>query len=29
MNDILIFLAIVAVWVFLQAVLLPKMGVST
>ena len=29
MQEILIFLAIVGVWVFLQAVLLPKLGVST
>ncbi len=29
MSDILIGLAIIAVWVVLQAVILPKMGVST
>jgi hypothetical protein len=29
MSDILIGLAIIAVWVVLQAVVLPRMGVST
>jgi hypothetical protein len=29
MNGILILLAVVGLWVFLQAYLLPKLGVST
>ena len=29
MNEILILLAVIGVWIFLQAYLLPKMGVST
>jgi hypothetical protein len=29
MKELLILLAVVAVWVFLQAYLLPKLGVST
>jgi hypothetical protein len=29
MNEMLILLAIIGVWIFLQAYLLPKMGVST
>lgn len=29
MQEILILLAFVGVWIFLQAYLLPKMGVST
>jgi hypothetical protein len=29
MNELLIVLAVVAVWVFLQAYVLPKLGVST
>jgi hypothetical protein len=29
MNDILIFIGIIAVWYLLQAVILPRMGVST
>jgi hypothetical protein len=29
MNELLIVLAVVAVWVFLQVYVLPKLGVST
>ena len=29
MNELLILLVVVAVWVFLQAYLLPKLGVRT
>ncbi|OQC74133.1 MAG: hypothetical protein BWX45_00071 [Deltaproteobacteria bacterium ADurb.Bin002] len=29
MNDLLIILLVVAVWVFVQAWLLPKFGIST
>jgi len=29
MNDLLIILLVVAVWVFVQAWLLPKLGIST
>jgi hypothetical protein len=29
MNDIIIFLLIIGIWILLQAVILPKMGVST
>jgi hypothetical protein len=29
MHEILILVAVVGVWVFLQAYLLPKMGIST
>jgi hypothetical protein len=29
MNELLILLVVVAVWVFLQTYLLPKLGVST
>jgi hypothetical protein len=29
MNELLIFLVVVAAWVFLQAYLLPKLGVRT
>ena len=29
MNEVLILLAVIGVWIFLQAYLLPKMGVST
>lgn len=29
MQEILILVAVVGVWVFLQAYLLPKMGIST
>jgi hypothetical protein len=29
MKEILILVAVVGVWVFLQAYLLPKMGIST
>jgi hypothetical protein len=29
MKELLILLAVVAVWVFLQAYLLPKLGIST
>ena len=29
MNEILILLAVIGVWIFLQAYLLPKMGVQT
>jgi hypothetical protein len=29
MNEMLILLAVIGVWIFLQAYLLPKMGVST
>jgi hypothetical protein len=29
MNELLIFLVVVAVWVFLQTYLLPKLGVNT
>lgn len=29
MNELLILLIVVAVWVFLQAYLLPKLGVNT
>jgi hypothetical protein len=29
MKELLILLAVVAVWVFLQAYLLPKLGVNT
>lgn len=29
MNDLLVFIIIIAIWFFLQAWLLPKLGVST
>jgi hypothetical protein len=29
MNEILIFLAVVGVWIVLQAYVLPKLGIST
>ena len=29
MKELLIFLVVVGVWVFLQAYLLPKLGIST
>ena len=29
MKEILIFLAIIGIWFLLQAVILPKMGIST
>ena len=29
MKDILIFLVIIGIWFLLQAVILPKMGIST
>ncbi len=29
MNEMLILLAVIGVWIFLQAYLLPKMGVQT
>ncbi len=29
MTEILIFLGVIGIWVLLQAVILPKMGVST
>jgi hypothetical protein len=29
MNDIIVFLLIIGIWILLQVVILPKMGVST
>jgi len=29
MNDIFVFLLIIGIWIFVQAWLLPKLGVST
>jgi len=29
MNEVLSFIAIIAIWYLLQAVILPKMGIST
>jgi len=29
MNDIIVFLLIIGIWILIQAVILPKLGVST